>query len=46
MLAVHPRLVLTGDFNVPPADEDVHDPAAWQGQVLCSEPEREALMPV
>ena len=35
--------VLMGDFNIAPADEDVHDPAAWQGQVLVSEPEREAL---
>ena len=26
-----------------PADLDVHDPLAWRGQVLCSEPERAAL---
>jgi exodeoxyribonuclease-3 len=32
-----------GDYNVAPADEDVHDPKAWQGQVLCSAPEREAF---
>jgi exodeoxyribonuclease-3 len=42
-LARHPRLVVLGDFNVAPDDRDVHDPAAWAGQVLCSEPEREAL---
>ena len=30
-----------GDFNIAPDDRDVHDPAAWAGQVLCSEPERE-----
>jgi exodeoxyribonuclease-3 len=35
------RLLLLGDFNIAPADIDVHDPAAWAGQVLCSEPERE-----
>ena len=34
--------VLLGDFNVAPADEDVHDPAAWQGQVMASEAERAA----
>ncbi len=34
--------VLLGDFNIAPADEDVHDPVAWEGQVLVSEPEREA----
>lgn len=42
-LSRHPRLVVTGDFNIAPDDRDVHDPAAWSGQVLCSEPERQAL---
>jgi exodeoxyribonuclease-3 len=36
-------LVLCGDYNVAPADLDVHDPGAWREQVLCSTPEREAL---
>src|SRR5690606_803996 len=31
------------DYNVAPADEDVHDPAAWEGDVLVSEPERAAF---
>jgi exodeoxyribonuclease-3 len=39
----HPRMVVLGDFNIAPDDRDVHDPVAWQGQVLCSPPEREAL---
>jgi exodeoxyribonuclease-3 len=39
-LAAHPRLVLMGDFNIAPEDRDVHDPAAWAGQVLCSAEER------
>jgi exodeoxyribonuclease-3 len=42
-LAAHPKLIVTGDFNVAPEDRDVHDPAAWAGQVLFSEPERAAL---
>lgn len=42
-LAGHPRLVVLGDFNIAPTDEDVHDPAAWVGQVLCSAPERAAF---
>lgn len=42
-LSRHPRLALVGDFNIAPADADVHDPAAWAGQILCSEPERSAL---
>ncbi len=36
-------LIVCGDFNVAPADLDVHDPAAWRDQVLCSAPERAAL---
>ena len=42
-LARHPRLAVLGDFNVAPEERDVHDPRAWQGQVLFSEPERDAL---
>lgn len=42
-LVKHPRLVVVGDFNIAPEDRDVHDPQAWQGQVLFSEPERAAL---
>ena len=38
-----PRLAVLGDYNVAPADEDVHDPEAWRGRVLCSDPEREAF---
>ena len=37
------RLALLGDFNIAPADEDVHDPKAWEGQNLVSPPEREAF---
>lgn len=42
-LARHPALAVLGDFNVAPEDRDVHDPALWAGQVLCSEPERAAF---
>jgi exodeoxyribonuclease-3 len=42
-LALHPRLVFAGDLNIAPEDRDVHDPALWQGQVLVSEPERQAF---
>ena len=41
-LARHPKLAVAGDFNVAPEDRDVHDPKAWEGQVLVSEPERSA----
>jgi exodeoxyribonuclease-3 len=39
-LKVHPQLALLGDYNIAPEDRDVHDPAAWVGQNLVSEPER------
>lgn len=39
----YPQLALLGDFNVAPEDRDVHDPAKWAGDVLVSEPERQAL---
>ncbi|MDG4552057.1 MAG: exodeoxyribonuclease III [Candidatus Contendobacter sp.] len=42
-LARHHRLVALGDFNIAPEDRDVHDPAAWAGQVLCSDAERAAF---
>ena len=42
-LARFPHLAVVGDYNVAPTDADVHDPIAWDGQVLCSEPERAAF---
>ena len=42
-LAQHPLLALAGDFNIAPEDCDVHNPAAWAGQILCSDAERDAF---
>jgi len=42
-IARHPRFALLGDFNIAPTDEDVHDPEAWRGQVLCTDEERAAF---
>lgn len=39
----YPRLALLGDYNIAPEDRDVHDPKAWEGQVLVSPPERAAF---
>lgn len=36
-------LILCGDFNIAPEPRDVHNPALWEGRVLFSQPEREAL---
>ena len=39
----HENVVVLGDFNIAPADEDVHDPEKWGDAILCSPPERAAL---
>lgn len=45
-IAQHANLVILGDYNIAPEDRDVHDPAAWEGSVHVSEPERAALRAV
>ena len=42
-LARHENLVVLGDFNIAPSDEDVYDPEKWGEGILCSPREREAL---
>ena len=42
-LRQHPLVAVIGDFNIAPEDRDVHDPKAWDGQVLVSAGERAAL---
>jgi len=42
-LKQYSKVVVLGDFNIAPHDDDVYDPKAWEGSVLCSLPEREAL---
>ena len=42
-LTRYPKLVVLGDYNIAPEDRDVHDPVAWQGNVLVSVPERQQL---
>jgi exodeoxyribonuclease-3 len=44
MLAAGPEaMVVCGDMNIAPADEDVFDPAAYVGQTHVTAPERAAL---
>lgn len=42
-LQAQSKLLVMGDFNIAPLDADVHDPALWEGKILCSSPEREAF---
>ena len=39
----HEKLVVLGDFNIAPADEDIHDPVKWGESILASPAERQAL---
>ena len=41
-LKSYSKLAVVGDFNIAPADNDVHDPKLWEGSVLVSSLEREA----
>ncbi len=40
---LYTNYIILGDFNIAPDDRDVHDPVAWQGQILVSPAERKAL---
>lgn len=42
-LDAHSKLLVLGDFNVAPGDDDVYDPQALRGSVLVSDAERAAL---
>ena len=42
-LEKYDNLVVLGDFNIAPADEDVYDPEKWGEAILCSPLERAAL---
>jgi len=40
-MAQFDKLVVLGDFNIAPADIDIHDPSRWQGKIMCSDTERQ-----
>jgi exodeoxyribonuclease-3 len=42
----HKKFVILGDFNIAPADRDVHNPKSWRERILCSTPERDALQKI
>lgn len=46
LLSNEEKLVIGGDFNIAPRDEDVHDPIKWQDEILCSLLEREAFFKI
>jgi exodeoxyribonuclease-3 len=37
------HLIVCGDYNVAPKDEDVYDPDLWRGAIMCSDGERRAF---
>ena len=36
-------LAVTGDYNIAPGIDDTHDPDYWEGNILCSDQERDAF---
>jgi len=40
-LAAHDKLIVLGDFNIAPANMDIHNPKRWRGKIMCSDTERE-----
>lgn len=40
-LAAHKKLIVLGDYNIAPADLDIHNPKRWEGKIMCSDRERE-----
>lgn len=42
-LKIYSKIIVLGDFNIAPESIDVYDPAAWEGKVLFSDPERSAF---
>ena len=42
-LSRYDKLVVLGDFNIAPKDEDVYDAEKWGEAILCSPKERDAL---
>ena len=40
-LAQHEKVILLGDYNIAPADLDIHDPSRWIEKIMCSSKERE-----
>lgn len=42
-IAQYSQLIVLGDFNIAPSDEDVHNPLLWRDKIMCSEPERKAF---
>jgi len=40
-LSAHDKLLVLGDFNIAPADIDIHDPSRWKEKIMCSTVERQ-----
>ncbi len=37
------ELIVMGDFNIAPTDDDVHNPLSWKDKILCTDQERVAF---
>lgn len=39
-------LIVGGDYNIAPSDQDIHDPEVWKDGIMCSVPERKAFFSI
>ena len=46
LLSSSPHICICGDFNIALEDRDIHAPATLTGQVMASQPERQALQEI
>lgn len=46
LYAYDEEVIVGGDYNISPEDNDVYDPKIWKDQILCSIPERRALQKI
>ncbi|UNM95116.1 exodeoxyribonuclease III [Ignatzschineria rhizosphaerae] len=44
VLKNYSQVIVIGDYNIAPTDDDVHHPETWQGKILCTDKEREAFL--
>lgn len=43
LLSLYSEVIVIGDYNIAPNDDDVHNPETWKGKILCTDQERAAF---
>jgi exodeoxyribonuclease-3 len=43
ILSYEEKVIIGGDYNIAPEDQDIHDPEVWHEEILCSTSERKGF---